>query len=448
MTKKVFAVTTIISLVLQFVGPWSSVIPVEACTGCPDTVHKEENDDPGQSENEISWTCDSACENGCIINSVKIKTGTCDESGWLNSNGNYGGGMPGNTDHCWEPGIGCYHVEGIGTNSVTVTRLTEENCQGISHVEFCYSCEEPYCGEECDDGNNVDGDGCSANCTIEPFCGDGNLDPGEECDDGNNVDGDGCDANCTIEPFCGDGNLDPGEYCDDGNNIDGDGCSSICEIEPYCGDGNLDRGEECDDGNNIDGDGCSADCTIEPYCGDGNLDPGEYCDDGNNIDGDGCSSICEVEPYCGDGNLDDGEECDDGNNEDGDGCSSTCEVEPYCGDGNLDDGEECDDGNNTDNDGCSATCTIEVCGDGVLQTALGEACDDGNTEDGDGCSSTCEVERKGRVLAAATGSPIVTPFTISFALATAVYLSNLLRKRRLVHREETICERELDRSKI
>jgi len=32
------------------------------------------------------------------------------------------------------------------------------------------------------------------------FCGDGILDPGEECDDGNNVNGDGCDENCRIEP--------------------------------------------------------------------------------------------------------------------------------------------------------------------------------------------------------------------------------------------------------
>jgi len=32
-------------------------------------------------------------------------------------------------------------------------------------------------------------------------------------------------------PFCGDGVLDPGEECDDGNNIDGDGCSAACRIE-------------------------------------------------------------------------------------------------------------------------------------------------------------------------------------------------------------------------
>ena len=38
-----------------------------------------------------------------------------------------------------------------------------------------------------------------ANCSI---CGDGILDDGEECDDGNNVNGDGCAANCTIEREC------------------------------------------------------------------------------------------------------------------------------------------------------------------------------------------------------------------------------------------------------
>jgi cysteine-rich repeat protein len=65
-----------------------------------------------------------------------------------------------------------------------------------------------------------------------PLCGDGFLDPLEECDDGNNVDGDGCNANCVIE-FCGDGILQPGlgEQCDDGNNQSGDGCDSNCLVE-------------------------------------------------------------------------------------------------------------------------------------------------------------------------------------------------------------------------
>lgn len=128
-------------------------------------------------------------------------------------------------------------------------------------------------------------------------CGDGFADmpAGEQCDDGNIIDGDGCSSSCQREPMCGDGIVEAGESCDDGNNISGDGCSASCTTEAYCGDGILNDGEQCDDGNNVDFDGCSSECTVEPYCGDGKLDPGEQCDDGNNTDGDGCSAMCETE---------------------------------------------------------------------------------------------------------------------------------------------------------
>lgn len=52
--------------------------------------------------------------------------------------------------------------------------------------------------EGCDDGNNDDGDGCSATCATEG-CGNGALDHGEQCDDGNLRSHDGCDSRCTPE---------------------------------------------------------------------------------------------------------------------------------------------------------------------------------------------------------------------------------------------------------
>lgn len=67
-----------------------------------------------------------------------------------------------------------------------------------------------------------------------PKCPNGYLDYGEECDDGNSVDGDGCSADCKIEhkaPCCGDYVLDLGEQCDDGNTTSGDGCSATCQLE-------------------------------------------------------------------------------------------------------------------------------------------------------------------------------------------------------------------------
>jgi cysteine-rich repeat protein len=88
-------------------------------------------------------------------------------------------------------------------------------------------------------------------------CGNGNIDPGEQCDDGNQVSGDGCSANCVIE-YCGDGIVnDVNEECDDGNQVSGDGCSANCVIE-YCGDGIVnDVNEECEQ---------DADCSPSEEC--------------------------------------------------------------------------------------------------------------------------------------------------------------------------------------
>ncbi|HWO19776.1 MAG TPA: DUF4215 domain-containing protein [Kofleriaceae bacterium] len=59
-------------------------------------------------------------------------------------------------------------------------------------------------------------------------CGDGILQrPGEECDDGNTQDGDGCDSNCKATR-CGNGIVTAGEACDDGNTRDGDECRGDC----------------------------------------------------------------------------------------------------------------------------------------------------------------------------------------------------------------------------
>src|SRR6266545_2756828 len=69
---------------------------------------------------------------------------------------------------------------------------------------------------------------------------------------------------------CGDGELGGTEECDDGNRIDGDGCSFYCEDEsnrpppPRCGDGVVEGNEECDDGNFTANDGCDPGCTLTP----------------------------------------------------------------------------------------------------------------------------------------------------------------------------------------
>ena len=62
------------------------------------------------------------------------------------------------------------------------------------------------------------------------LCGDGVTDSGEDCDDGNRTNCDGCNAYCRTET-CGNGVIECEEACDDGNTDDGDGCSSLCVCE-------------------------------------------------------------------------------------------------------------------------------------------------------------------------------------------------------------------------
>lgn len=86
---------------------------------------------------------------------------------------------------------------------------------------------------------------------------------------------------------CGNNILETGEECDDGNLINGDGCSSACKTETalVCGNGVKEGIEGCDDSNIIDDDGCSSNCSIEnvevyfvPYVGDfdGSINSGWY----------------------------------------------------------------------------------------------------------------------------------------------------------------------------
>ncbi|HET6343482.1 MAG TPA: DUF4215 domain-containing protein, partial [Myxococcota bacterium] len=139
-------------------------------------------------------------------------------------------------------------------------------------------------------------------------CGDGELEGLEQCDDGGNAPGDGCSATCTVElnvgdARCANGELEAGETCDDRNTSNGDGCSAMCQYEnpraipaPVCGDRLLESGEQCDDGGAAAGGGCSATCQVEggylPTCGNHVADPNEQCDDGNGDAGDGCSPGC------------------------------------------------------------------------------------------------------------------------------------------------------------
>ena len=173
------------------------------------------------------------------------------------------------------------------------------------------------------------------------------------CDDGDSK------SDNEQAPLCGNGTVEDGEQCDDANTTDGDGCSSTCMkeliVSTTCGDGKLDTEETCDDANTTDGDGCSSTCMKETgyfptpnpgpvtTCNDKKHEAGEVCDPyfiGYVLDKE--TRTCKVEngkcvlststtaSNCGTGTLEDGEECDDGNTVNGDGCSNKCKKESTC----------------------------------------------------------------------------------------------------------------------
>src|SRR5205085_12660879 len=67
-------------------------------------------------------------------------------------------------------------------------------------------------------------------------CGNGVVEIGEQCDDGNTADCDGCSAGCRVER-CGDGVVQCGEQCDDGpnNGTPGDACTATRTQAPPAG---------------------------------------------------------------------------------------------------------------------------------------------------------------------------------------------------------------------
>lgn len=334
--------------------------------------------------------------------------------------------------------------------------------------------------ERCDDGNDVAGDGCER-CEIVPIevgeacrpgrfpcvdgafcdaatrvcavdrCGDGAVSAGEQCDDGNDIEIDGCNSDCRYAPFAGEPNgrgsptelifvdtvarsvfeltvndtdwfvfelAAPANVWLEITDLEGRGCNGDPDLALFrvgsevprltSDDGGVGRCPEA---------GAALRAELAPVpagrwllrVGGAPVAPswlrvraealvevGGVCRQRLGYSECAAESFCSGEgrcvlPVCGDGEATGPEACDDGNADELDGCTSECLRAPI-GIGRLCEpiGSPCVvEGYCAPQAGGTASCVEHACGDGVVGGE--EICDDGNLDDSDGCDSRCEL---------------------------------------------------------
>ncbi len=313
-----------------------------------------------QNNGAASWRMDRSChedefcsDGACVPQCVS----SCEREGELRCN------TAGTSTEICERRVGCFQWR---TNKLCNDRCVSGDC--VSTIHRCGdSTVSDF--EECDDGNTLSGDGCTASCRKEVQCtdDDGGNTPTKQgtVRGGDNNETDFCeDPNTLLEftcsiagtPFanrltcpngcrngaclpgtvCGNNSVESDEECDDGNRTIGDGCSNNCKREEVsCTDTDggtqpLVRGSVSLRGQKIT-DFCAADGKLWEYrC----TSPGSFtsmtytcatpCQDG------ACTPLPPA--ICGNGIVETPETCDDGNTTNYDGCGSLCKTESSCND--------------------------------------------------------------------------------------------------------------------
>jgi cysteine-rich repeat protein len=226
------------------------------------------------------------------------------------------------------------------------------------------------------------------------ICGNGTKEPGEQCDDGNTANGDGCSSTCTFEvvteiepnntaaqalanPIFPANQLWAGAITPIGDNdyyrihlnttsdlriqtFDGNGPGSCVGIDTviYLYGPNGTTQLATNDQGGIASCSLIDSNVVASFPGARHLAPGDYYVRVQRwLDSAVIGAYDVVVTYnavCGNGILEGAEQCDGGAN-----CSANCDILPTCGDNFISVGEQCEDGNTVSGDGCSSTCQLE-----------------------------------------------------------------------------------------
>jgi len=232
-------------------------------------------------------------------------------------------------------GQSCYIGSGVGSHP---------SGAGCRDINLCQALTQVVCGCDGVPGTADDGVVCGGG----PVCGDGVIEAGEQCDDGNNLPGDCCSASCSFET----GSCDDGVFCNGT-----DSCSAgSCVVH----DGVVCPAVECGDTCNEALQACA--------------DPaGTACTD----DGNSCSDdVCDGAGACSHPSVADQTPCDDGV---ACTTVDTCVAGVCTGVGAPNDAtcdgidEDCDGFFDEDFVGASATCGTGACTASGVESCVGGA---------------------------------------------------------------------------
>jgi cysteine-rich repeat protein len=162
---------------------------------------------------------EDSCDEGndaCAHDGAALNGSPCEDGAFCTAGDTCAGGtcVPSGPTDCSAAGDDC----NVGVCNETSNQCEPQPVNNGSPCEdglFCTTGEICVGGSceggsvlECDDGNSCTLDACDelgSQCSnvIQPgCCGNGLLEAGEGCDDGNQIDGDGCEADCTVSTAC------------------------------------------------------------------------------------------------------------------------------------------------------------------------------------------------------------------------------------------------------
>jgi cysteine-rich repeat protein len=287
-------------------------------------------------------------------------------------------------------GLSCVGIAACGDDTKTVSderedggSQTDEDVEdivtladgGVDAGVIVLTCEGVEDGTSC---GSMGGLICLDDECVTSVCGDGFMNPlmQEECDDGNDVLGDGCELDC--KPTCS----EIGE-CDDGNACNG---NEVCDTAAHvCVPGETAVDETpCTSAAVADGE-CRTGVCVPEGCGDMVVEGVEECDDGNQVSGDGCEPTCTFS--CN----------EDADCSDNDVCNGveTCDAEQHlCIVGeapSCDAQDECHQGTCDPVLGCQET-LIDADGDryAPIMDTCGDDCDDSRADINPGQAELCD----------------------------------------------------------